>query len=279
MVLDTRHVESSGPLTGPHREEGRLKNMIAGVAIPDTLLAREATELVRDATDELSFNHCRRVYLWGSLLGRQLSVVVDHELFYVAAMFHDLGLTAEYGRGEHSDIDGANAAREFLLLNGFASVMEARNVWLAIAMQAAPGLSGHLEPEVALLSAGIDTDLRGRHLEVLTRQQIRQVTKANPGVTTERCAAVAPRFHLMPTLLIATFLVAALGASHSIPQVMPPRVLGIRRRLTWSRPSKRTATACNGTALHASHPSSWGSALHRPPAMEISLAVESVRST
>lgn len=32
----------------------------AGVAIPDTRLAREATELIRDRTDDLIYHHSRR---------------------------------------------------------------------------------------------------------------------------------------------------------------------------------------------------------------------------
>ena len=35
---------------------------IAGVVIPDSALAREATELVGAATDDLLFNHSRRAY-------------------------------------------------------------------------------------------------------------------------------------------------------------------------------------------------------------------------
>jgi hypothetical protein len=44
---------------------------IAGVVIPDSTLAREATELVGAATDDLLFNHFRRAYLWDMLHGRR----------------------------------------------------------------------------------------------------------------------------------------------------------------------------------------------------------------
>jgi hypothetical protein len=41
----------------------------AGVTVPDTKLAREATELVRDRTSDLIYHHSRRVYWWGSVQG------------------------------------------------------------------------------------------------------------------------------------------------------------------------------------------------------------------
>jgi HD superfamily phosphodiesterase len=62
------------------------------VSPPDTKLAAEATELVRESTTDLVFNHSRRVYWFGSLLGRDRGLSFDPELLYIGAMFHDLGL-------------------------------------------------------------------------------------------------------------------------------------------------------------------------------------------
>jgi hypothetical protein len=39
----------------------------AGVMAPDTKLAREATELVRESTTDLVYHHSRRVFWFGSL--------------------------------------------------------------------------------------------------------------------------------------------------------------------------------------------------------------------
>src|SRR5690349_18053013 len=96
-----------------------VDNTIAGIQIPRGRIAREATDLVRDVATPLLFHHSRRVFLWGSLHGEQLLLDYDPELLYVAAMFHDLGLLDEH-RSEHErfEIDGANAAREFLERHG-----------------------------------------------------------------------------------------------------------------------------------------------------------------
>jgi hypothetical protein len=71
-----------------------MTEVIAGVRIPDSALAREATELIRDTTNELIFHHSRRVFLFGSLQSAPLKIRPDAELLYIAAMFHDTGLVS-----------------------------------------------------------------------------------------------------------------------------------------------------------------------------------------
>ncbi|WP_212719104.1 hypothetical protein [Blastococcus sp. CCUG 61487] len=66
-----------------------MAESIAGVQIPDSALAREATDLVREAASPLLFDHSRRVFVWGALRGQEQGVQFDPELLYVGAMFHD----------------------------------------------------------------------------------------------------------------------------------------------------------------------------------------------
>jgi hypothetical protein len=156
-----------------------MNDTIAGVEIPDTALVRDATHFARSATDDLMFDHARRVYLWGMLHGRRRGLAPDPEMLYVCAMFHDLGLTAKYGSTGSFEFDGGYVAWDFLLHNGF-SVREARTVWLAIALQTSPALPEYLEDEIALLSAGIATDVLGLDLDAMTVEEIQQVTTAHP---------------------------------------------------------------------------------------------------
>ena len=138
-----------------------MTEIIAGVLIPDSAVVREATELVGAATDELLFNHSRRAYLWGMLHGVRLGLEPDPELLYVAAMFHDLGLTPKFRRTDQRfELDGADAARTFLLEHGY-SHDAARKVWLAVALHTTPEIPDRLEPEIALLIAGVATDVVG----------------------------------------------------------------------------------------------------------------------
>ncbi|MFF9162033.1 histidine kinase [Streptomyces longwoodensis] len=93
-----------------------MSEKIAGVAVPDSALARAATELVRETTPPLIFHHSRRVYLFGSLQAQALGLAPDPELLYVAALFHDTGLVPPYRSDDQRfEMDGADQARAFLL--------------------------------------------------------------------------------------------------------------------------------------------------------------------
>ena len=124
-------------------DEVAISNPIAGVGIPDSRMAREATQLVRDTASDLLFYHSTRVYLWGVLVGKRKGLVFDPELLYVAAMFHDIGLTARYRESRlRFEVDGANAAREFLHDQGI-SEREIERVWAAVALHNTPGIPEH----------------------------------------------------------------------------------------------------------------------------------------
>ena len=157
-----------------------MTETIAGITVPDTELVREATELVRAAISPLLFDHSRRVFLFGTLKGRHRGLVADPELLYVGAMFHDLGLTERYRRTDQRfEVDGADLARDFLLEHG-RSAGDARAVWLGIALHTTPGIAHHLEPEIALVSAGVETDVLGFDLAEISDADIKAVTVAHP---------------------------------------------------------------------------------------------------
>ncbi|MFD7322725.1 HD domain-containing protein [Streptomyces sp. NPDC059875] len=129
--------------------------------IPDRRLATAATELVRDTAGELIYHHSRRVHLFGALQGRARGLDFDPELLYVGAMFHDLGLgEAHHGSGRRFEVDGAEEAARFLRAHG-AGEDAVRRVWTAIALHTTPGVPEFMEPEVALVTAGVEYDVLG----------------------------------------------------------------------------------------------------------------------
>ncbi|MCU1581723.1 MAG: diguanylate cyclase [Microbacteriaceae bacterium] len=153
---------------------------IAGITIPDTALVADATSLVRETTDDLLFHHSRRVFLFGALQGKRLGLQPDLELLYVGAMFHDLGLTGHYGSDHlRFEVDGANAAREFLLDHGI-SADDAYNVWTAVALHTTPAIPEFMTPEVALVTAGVETDVLGIQYEALALSDVAAVVSAHP---------------------------------------------------------------------------------------------------
>src|SRR5258706_14514700 len=68
-----------------------LNRPIHGVSIPDSRIAREITELVRDTESPLLFHHSSRVYYFGALAGKHRGLSFDPDLLYAGAMSHDRG--------------------------------------------------------------------------------------------------------------------------------------------------------------------------------------------
>jgi HD domain len=152
----------------------------AGVTVPDTKLAREATELIRDLTNDLIYHHSRRVYWWGSLQGRNRRLSFDPELLYIGAMFHDVGLNAEFrSSARRFEIDSADQARRFL--QGHAVPEDSiRRVWTAIALHTTPGIPEFMEPEVALVTAGVEYDVLGINYHGISDADRDAITALHP---------------------------------------------------------------------------------------------------
>jgi HD domain len=152
----------------------------AGVTVPDTKLASQATELVRGATTDLIYHHSRRVYWWGSLQGRNRGLSFDPELLYIGAMFHDLGLNEQFrGSGRRFEVDSADEARRFLQGHGVPED-SIRRVWTAIALHTTPGIPQHMEPEVALVTAGVEYDVLGIGYQDISDADRAAITALHP---------------------------------------------------------------------------------------------------
>jgi hypothetical protein len=153
---------------------------IAGVRIPDSKLAQDVTELVRDTESDLLFHHSTRVYYFGALAGLRKKLKFDSELLYIGAMFHDMGLTKKYrSTTERFEVDSANAARNFMRQHGIdESAIEV--VWDAISLHTTPGIPQHKKPEVALVTAGVEMDVLGIDYAKFPEAQREAVVQAHP---------------------------------------------------------------------------------------------------
>jgi HD domain len=155
---------------------------IAGIRIPDSTLANDTTAFIRDLESDLLYHHSLRVFVFGSLQGERRRLSHDPELLYVGAMFHDVGLVEGHrSADDRFEVDGANAAREFLRQRGVPSE-PIRIVWDAIALHTTPGIPQYKEPEVALLTAGVELDVMGIGYHDLTDAERDEVLSALPRV-------------------------------------------------------------------------------------------------
>jgi hypothetical protein len=153
---------------------------VPGVRVPDSKLAGEITELVRDTTPPLLFHHSSRVYYFGALAGKRRGLKFDPELLYAGAMFHDMGLTPQYSSaGERFEVDGANAARDFLRRHGIPQ-SDIDTVWTAIALHTTPGIPPHMHPVIALVTAGVEMDVLGLTYAEYSDAEREAVVHAHP---------------------------------------------------------------------------------------------------
>ncbi|HDG1676166.1 TPA: HD domain-containing protein [Kluyvera ascorbata] len=153
---------------------------VQGIRIPDSKLARETTEFIRDTESDLLFHHSSRVYYWGALAGLRRELKIDHELLYVGCMFHDIGLTHEHcSCDKRFEVDGANAARAFLEGHGVAPA-DIDKVWTAIALHTTPGIPEFMAPEIALLTAGVEMDVLGIGYEEFNDESREAVVQQHP---------------------------------------------------------------------------------------------------
>jgi hypothetical protein len=159
-----------------------MSTALSPVAVPDSRLARDATDLIRSVESDLLYNHSLRVYSFGALQGNRLGLSYDPELLFIGAMFHDIGLVEGHrSANDRFEVDGANAARKFLVEHGVAPDA-VRIVWDAIALHTTPGIPPHKEPEVALVTAGVELDVLGLGYDEIDAEDREAVLAAYPRV-------------------------------------------------------------------------------------------------
>jgi len=154
--------------------------LISGITIPDSKLANEITQFIRDTETTLLFNHSSRVYYFGALAGQRRGLKSDAELLYAGAMFHDMGLVPAYSSdADRFEVDGANAARNFLRGHSI-SEQDIDLVWTAIALHTTPGIPQYMHSVVALVTAGVEMDVLGIDYSSFTDSDRNAVVKAFP---------------------------------------------------------------------------------------------------
>ncbi|MDB5069960.1 MAG: phosphohydrolase [Candidatus Eremiobacteraeota bacterium] len=167
---------------------------VAGIGIPDSPLARDATAAARESLPPEIFNHSLRTFLFAELVSKAKKVDHDVEAVYVASILHDTGLAnAHMSAGNRFEVDGANLAREILMMHGITGE-RAEVVWDAIALHDS-SLARWKGPEVRLVSSGVNADF-GAFLNDLDHADVRSVL------------AAAPRTNFIPAFLNAVAAVA-----------------------------------------------------------------------
>ncbi|HEY7994796.1 MAG TPA: HD domain-containing protein [Candidatus Eremiobacteraceae bacterium] len=178
---------------------------IAGIAVPDTDLANEATSIAKAALPPEIFNHSLRTYLFSQLIAKTKKIDHDVEVVYVAAILHDSGMSAAHmSDARPFEVDGAFVVRDLLAKHGVSDArMDA--AWDAVALHDNGSIAVHKQPEVRLVASGVGADF-GAYLDLMTRDQIVAIL------------AAAPRTKFIEAFLDASAVVAKkkpMASSHS----------------------------------------------------------------
>lgn len=133
---------------------------VAGVALPQSDIARRAAALSQSACPDFLYNHCMRAYVFGAIYARQNRISFNADEAFVAAAIHDLGLLPAFASPNGSfEFDGADAAETFARQHGL-DASAADIVWHAVAMHDTR-FARRQGPEAIVMAQGAGTDVNG----------------------------------------------------------------------------------------------------------------------
>src|SRR5215510_11145889 len=123
--------------------------LIAGISMPDSRLIAAVIAYAQRLSEPYLFNHAMRSWLFAETIGRIKRIEYDREVVAISTILHDIDLTASVSNPNRFEVNGADAALEFIK-NGSFSDRRAQLIWDLVALNSTPSLALHKEPEVAV---------------------------------------------------------------------------------------------------------------------------------
>ena len=146
---------------------------------PDTDLCVTAMALAREHSPPFLFNHVMRTYAFGRAAGALRGARYDEEMFFLGAVLHDLGLVDAFVREDRFEIDGADAAADFLSRQGYSD-RKIAVVWDAIALHTTLNVPQRKQPEIALVQLGAGIDMGAIPLSLVTPESVEIILTEHP---------------------------------------------------------------------------------------------------
>lgn len=163
---------------------GTETRVLGGVTVVDTPLIARAIDYARAHSEAFLFNHAVRSWLFAERLGQLQEAPHDAEVVAVAALLHDLGLTASFTGSKRFEVEGANAAREFARQFGVDD-RRLQLIWDSVALNSTPSLGLNKEAEVALCTAGIGVEF-GFQYDRIPPNEMQNILEAFPRLAMKR---------------------------------------------------------------------------------------------
>lgn len=152
---------------------------IAGITIPDSEICNAARDYAERVSAPFLFNHVMRTFMFGKIVGEKRGLKPDHELLFVSAILHDLGITDVVPVKARFEIEGADAAKAFLSKQGMSDE-DIDIVWDAIALHTSFAVPQAKRPEIALTQVGAAVDVGAMPLNVLSEAVVAEILEAYP---------------------------------------------------------------------------------------------------
>jgi hypothetical protein len=132
---------------------------------PQTSAAAAALSVADRFYSPALLNHCVRSYLWGATYATAHRIAFDDELFYVSAMFHDMGLTDAFDSHRVAfEEAGGDLAWVFGVAAGWSADRAARAMEI-IVLHMRDDVSSTADPESHMLQVATSWDVAGRRPE------------------------------------------------------------------------------------------------------------------
>lgn len=138
---------------------------------PDTDVCLAAMQLARDHSPAFLFNHVMRTFAFGREAGAMQGAQYDQEMLFLGSILHDLGLVERFIGDDRFEIDGADAAADFLSRQGYSD-RKIGVIWDAIALHATLGVPQRKQPEITLLQLGAGIDVGAIPRSLLTSESV-----------------------------------------------------------------------------------------------------------
>ncbi|SRR5258706_16456485 len=153
---------------------------LAGVTAPDTSAARAAFGVCADYAEDWLVRHSERAYFLGAAYAASAMIEYDPELLYVAAMLHDIPLTAPFDSHELPFEDaGGHVARGVAAGAGWTAQRRDR-VAEVIVLHMRDDVAATQDPESHLLQVSTTADVSGRGLDLFTQDFLGRLLEALP---------------------------------------------------------------------------------------------------
>ncbi|GAB2962086.1 HD domain-containing protein [Saccharothrix stipae] len=139
-------------------------------ARPDSKAAAAALDVCHEYAEPWLLNHSLRAYSWAVAYAADVDIAHDGELLYVAALLHDLALTAPFD--SHTlpfEEAGGHVAWVFAAGAGWGRARRDRLAEV-IVLHMRDDVSAEDDPESHLLQVAVSADVSGRGLDRFTEQ-------------------------------------------------------------------------------------------------------------